>query len=210
MHDPMVGGSTIRYVPTYYGHGQAPEGDEYVQALGFDSIWGFELMWNPMDNLSSGESIALYYYNLAYALPIYLHIDLRTDNRNALVFWWYASTCRHLGIGGTSKDPVLNKAHFEAMATYRKLEPFFKRGKFYGIDEQVHVHVHPSEQAAVINAFNLDSHPVKKEVEFIPEKYGLKGKLRFHIDGVQSRHTQEGYVLFFDMPALGQQLAEIR
>ena len=34
------------------------------------------------------------------SLPLYIHIDLRTDNRNALVFWWYASTCRHLGIGG--------------------------------------------------------------------------------------------------------------
>lgn len=210
MHDPMVGGSEIRYTPTYFGHGRAPEGEQYAQALGFDSIWGFELMWSPMDNILSGKSIALYYYNLAYSLPIYLHIDLRTDNLNALCFWWYASTCRHLGIGGTSKDPALNKVHFEAMATYRKLQTFFKRGKFYGIDEQVHVHVHPSGPSAVVNAFNLDSHPAKKEVEFIPENYGLEGKYRFQIDGVQSQRRQHGYVLFFDIPARGQQLAEIR
>jgi hypothetical protein len=210
MHDPMAGGYPWRYAPTYYGHGHAPEGEGYAQALGFDSIWGFELMWNPMENLVRGKSIALYYYNLAYALPIYLHIDLRTDNRNALSFWWYASTCRHLGIGGTSKDPAINKAHFEAMATYRKLEPFFKRGKFYGIDEQVHVHVHPSDPAAVINAFNLDSRPAKKQIEFIPGKYGLEWKRRFHIVGARSRRTQEGYALFFDIPALGHQLAEIR
>jgi len=210
MHDPMVGGSTRRYAPTYYGHGQAPEGEQYTQALGFDSVWAFELMWSPMDDLLSGRSIALYYYNLAYDLPLYIHIDLRTDNRNALVFWWNASTCRHLGIGGTSKDPAINKAHFAAMAAYRKFEPFFKSGKFFGIDEHTHVHMHPSEPAAVINAFNLDTHAVQREAEFIPEKCGLDGKRLFHIEGAESRRTRQGYVLTLNIPALSHRLVEIR
>ena len=34
------------------------------------------------------------------ASRFYLHVGLKTDNENALVFWWYASTCRHLGVGG--------------------------------------------------------------------------------------------------------------
>ena len=59
--------------------------------------------------------------HLAYGLPLYIHIDLRTDNANALVFWWNASTCRHLGIGGTHQDPAAQKAHHEAMANYRRL-----------------------------------------------------------------------------------------
>ncbi len=210
MHDPMVGGARERYAPTYYGHGQAPEGEEYTRALGFDSVWAFELMWSPMDDLLSGRAIALYYYNLAYGLPLYIHIDLRTDNRNALVFWWNASTCRHLGIGGTSKDPAINKAHFAAMAAYRRLEPFFKRGKFYGIDEQTHVHVHPRGTAAVINAFNLDANAVQRRVEFIPEKYGLNGKRAYHVHGATSQRNRQGYVLTLDIPALSHQLIEIR
>ena len=32
---------------------------------------------------------------------------LREDNDRALVFWWYASTCRHLGIGGTHEVPLV-------------------------------------------------------------------------------------------------------
>jgi hypothetical protein len=44
MHDPVVGGNTMRYAPTYYGHGRAPEGEQYSQASGFDSVWAFELM----------------------------------------------------------------------------------------------------------------------------------------------------------------------
>jgi hypothetical protein len=35
------------------------------------------------------------------------------------------------------------------------------------------VHVHPVERAAVINFFNLDSQPLKRELVFAPEKYGL-------------------------------------
>lgn len=209
MHDPMVGGSHVRYAPTYYGHGHAPQGEQYTQALGFDSIWAFELMWNPMDDLLSGRAIALYYYNLAYALPLYIHIDLRSDNRNGLVFWWYASMCRHLGIGGTPKDPAVNKAHYDAMATYRKLEPLFKRGKFYGIDEMTHVHVHPSGSLAVINGFNLRDRPVEKEVLFIPPKYGFASNRSLRIEDVRSRRMREGYVLTFNIPALGHSLARI-
>ena len=63
-------------------------------------------MWAPMEDLLSGRAITLYYYNLAYGLPLYIHIDLRADNQNALVFW-NASTCRHLGIGGTHKDAAV-------------------------------------------------------------------------------------------------------
>jgi hypothetical protein len=210
MHDPMVGGTTVRYTPTYYGHGHAPEGELYPQALGFDSVWAFELMWSPMDDLLSGRAIALYYYNLAYGLPLYIHIDLRTDNRNALVFWWNASTCRHLGIGGTSKDPAINQAHLAAMATYRRLEAFFKRGRFYGIDEHTHVHSHPNEPAAVINGFNLEDRPVEREVWFIPQKYGLDGRRPLRVEGVPSRRAREGYILTFRIPARGHQLAEIR
>jgi hypothetical protein len=210
MHDPVVGGTTIRYTPTYYGHGRAPEGEAFSRALGFDSVWAFELMWMPMEDLLSGRAIALYYYNLAYALPLYIHIDLRTDNQNALVFWWNASTCRHLGIGGTPKDAAVQKAHREAMATYRRLEPFFKAGAFYGVDETVHVHVHPTEQAAVINCFNLEERLARREVEFIPGKYGLDAKRAFTFTGVPAREMASGYTLIFDVPARGHRLAEVR
>jgi len=210
MHDPVVGGQTIRYAPVYYGHGRAPESEEYGQSAGFDSVWAFELMWMPMEDLLSGRAIALYYYNLAYSLPLYIHIDLRTDNRNAVVFWWNASTCRHLGIGGTHKDGAVREAHQEAMATYRKLEPFFKAGTFYGLEETVHVHVHPRESAAVVNCFNLEDRPLQKKVEFVPEAYGLRGNETYSVRGASFRFSAGVYTLLFDVPALGHCLAEVR
>jgi hypothetical protein len=210
MHDPVIGGYPLHWCPIYYGHGRGPEGEQVTQAAGFDSVWAFELMWMPMEDLLSGHAIALYYYNLAYHLPLYIHIDLRTDNANALVFWWNASTCRHLGIGGTHKDPQVQKAHKEAMAAYRRLSAFYKAGKFYGIDETTHVHVHPSEQAAVINCFNLENQATKREVEFVPAKYGLDPRRAYKVSGVPSRASGKGLTLAFDVPATGHQLAEVR
>ena len=210
MHDPVVGGQNIRYAPTYYGHGRTSDGTGLTQALGFDSVWAFELMWMPMEDLLSGRAITLYYYNLAYGLPLYIHIDLRTDNEKALVFWWNASTCRHLGIGGTHKNPQVRRVHREAMATYRKLESFFKAGRFYGLGETVHVHVHPTEPAAVINCFNLEDRPIEQEVEFVPQRFGLDAKRSYGITGVMSHPSGQGYVLRFRVPARGHQLAEIQ
>ena len=203
MHDQAVGGSDIRYVPTYYGHGA-----DASRGKGFDSVWAFELMWKPMDDLLTGRSIALYYYNLAYSLPLYIHIDLRTDNDQALVFWWNASTCRHLGIGGTSTDTAVCAAHQDAMNTYRRLKPFFAAGTFYGIDELTHVHRHPTRNAAVVNCFNLDTNPVAKRISFEPERFGLKVDRRYRFSGAPF-NTQSPYMAEVAIPSRGHVLLEV-
>ena len=78
-----------------------------------------------------------------------------------MVLWWYASTCRHLGIGGTHVRPEVVRAQQNAMRRYRELDRFYKRGEFFGISEEIHVHALASEQAAVVNLFNL-SDPSRK------------------------------------------------
>jgi hypothetical protein len=150
----------------------------YLHGLpgGFDEGWGFEYMWDPMEDIISGRAISLYYYNLAYSLPLYLHIDLRKDNANALEFWWYASTCRHLGVGGKHGDPAVWEAHRDAMRRYRRLKAFFTRGVFLGYGEEVHLHLLPG--GAVLNVFNLDSKALCREIE-IPV-----GDLGFSVGGV--------------------------
>jgi hypothetical protein len=209
MHDPVVGGSPVRFTPTYYGHGLAAPGDQVTEALGFDSVWAFELMWGPMEDLMSGHAIALYYYNLAYGLPLYIHIDLRKDNASALEFWWNASTCRHLGIGGTHADPAVQKAHHEAMATYLRLQPFFKAGVFYGVDEMIHVHVHPTELAAVINCFNLEGHSVRRTLEIDPAKFGLETHHAYEFKGAATRREANRYIVDVEIPSQGHVLLEM-
>ncbi|MBE7539251.1 MAG: hypothetical protein HS122_12665 [Opitutaceae bacterium] len=200
MHDQIVGGSRLRYVPTYFGYGNG----------GFDTVWAYELMWNPMEDLVGGHSIALYYYNLAYSIPLYLHIDLRKDTREGLMFWWNASTVRHLGIGGTHGDPQVVKMHHEAMATYMRLKPFFASGTFYGIDERTHVHRHPDRSAAVINCFNLNKKSEIRRILFEPARFGLDPDRTYHIDG--ARVTKTGRVLLLEVPIkpFGHSLVELQ
>ncbi|MDR3675967.1 MAG: hypothetical protein P4N24_10795 [Acidobacteriota bacterium] len=210
MHDQILGGTYFRYVPTYYGHGKCQLDGAANPTHGFDTVWAFELMWDPMTDLVGGHSIALYYYNLAYSLPLYIHIDLRKDNAQCLMFWWNASTCRHLGIGGTHTDPAVRKSQKEAMAAYRRLAPVFKSGTFYGLGETVHVHVHPSKSEAVINCFNLENKPASKRVEFAPSRYGLDVAKEFKVVGATANRHGESYLLEVDVPAYGHSLIELR
>jgi hypothetical protein len=143
-------------------------------------------------------------------MPLYIHIDLRKDNANALEFWWNASTCRHLGIGGTHADPAVQKAHHEAMATYRRLDAFYKAGTFYGIDETVHVHVHPTESAAVINCFNLEEQPIRRTIEIVPEKFGLRAGREYAITGAAARRDEGRHIVELEIPSQGHVLLEMK
>ena len=165
MHDMVAGGTLQRFTPVYYKYGLPGS---------YDENWGFELMWRPMDDITSGRARALYYYNLGCNVPVYLHIDLRDDNLSSLLLWWYASTCRHLGIGGTHPVPAVAEAHKQAMKVYTKLSRFYKRGDFYGIHEEAHIHALPEENSIVINLFNLSDESCEVGGGILWEEMGLE------------------------------------
>jgi hypothetical protein len=96
------------------------------------------------------------------------------------------------------------------MATYRRLESFFKAGRFYGLDEMVHVHVHPTESAAVINCFNLESQPATRRMEFAPSRFGLDGTKEYKVIGAAASRHGEVYLMEVDVPAFGHSLVELR
>ncbi len=166
MHDMLMGGANPRNTPVYYKYGLTGS---------YDDNWGFELMWDPMTDITSGRARSLYYYNLGCNVPIYLHIDLRKDRPGLPVLWWYASTCRHLGIGGTHKDPAVVAAQKAAMRKYHALERFFKRGDFYGANEQVHLHALTEENAFVANLFNLSDQKRVISGSIALARMGLRG-----------------------------------
>jgi len=96
------------------------------------------------------------------------------------------------------------------MATYRRLETFFKAGTFYGVDEMVHVHVHPTEPAAVINCFNLEDHAVDRRFELHPHKLGLEATGPYQIKGATAEPAGDGYILDVTVPSYGHSLIEVR
>jgi hypothetical protein len=199
IHDLMAGPCSFRYIPTYF---------LYTKPFSHDALWAFEYMWDPMANLMSGESIALYYLNLAYSIPFYLHINLKSDNENALVFWWNASTIRYLGVGGRHPDEKVWEAHKQAMKTYMRLKPFFTQGDFYGLDEMIHVHTLKEKNAAVINCFNLAETPETKTFTFTLSEAGLSSQSKYKVVGAGS-WQQEGETIELTVALDGRDAAVI-
>ncbi|MDF2834374.1 MAG: hypothetical protein K0Q63_14 [Paenibacillus sp.] len=170
VHDPVSPWTTTLYAPTYFGQGKEGIGS-------YDENWGFEYMWNCIEDLKSGKAMSLYYYNLGCSIPLYLHVTMAADNDNALFFWWAASTVRHIGIGGRSSHPSIEIAgelapydrerryadYRSAMSLYRELKAYYVRGTFHGISERVHLHTLEGKTGGVLNAFNLD----EEEAELI-------------------------------------------
>ncbi len=141
---------------------------------------------------------------------------------------WYASTCRHLGIGGKHPDPAVWEAHKRAMRDYLRLKRFYTQGVFYGVDETVHAHTLPDEGKSVLNVFNLADIEVEREIRFRLSEVGLgPGPVGVLVGagprlpavaatGVGAQvgacpHTQDGDLVTLDlrMPARSQALVQV-
>ncbi len=194
----FVGPPFYPSMPTYYLH----------EPGGPDELWGFEYMWYPLWDVIYGKAMSLYYFNLAYSYPLYLHIDLRNDNENALEFWWFASTCRHLGVGG-KRDPKVWEAHKRAMKMYMRLKRFYTQGTFYGLGETVHVHTLADEGKAVVNVFNLSEKPETKIVTFNLKEIGLEPEAKIEAEGAVCSQKGSIATLRFNIAGMGTALAEI-
>lgn len=197
-HDRINGGMQD-FHPLYFQH-SLPHS--------FDENWGFEYMWDPFTDLLSGKALSLYEYNLAYDIPLYLHIHCGQDNQQMLAFWWYASTCRHLGIGGVQEpSEPLYQALKQAVTTYRRLKPFFSRGRFVGIDTFTHGHALPERGAAVIVLFNLGSKPVQRQVSVDAAELGITAVRSASNADVVLRGGQISFTV--EVPPLSPLLVEI-
>ncbi|NHJ23715.1 MAG: hypothetical protein EAX89_04020 [Candidatus Lokiarchaeota archaeon] len=165
--------------PLYYQHNLSNS---------FDENWGFECMWNPMQDLLSGRATQLFEYNLAYSIPLYLHINENSDNDNMLQFWWYASLARHIGIGGL-KDSKSYKyqALKKAMTLYHKVKPVLVRGTFYGINYDIHLHVSEENKTGVILAYNLTSRAKKTKIVIDLSKYELDFNIIEIFNGIHEK-----------------------
>ncbi|PKO23861.1 MAG: hypothetical protein CVU38_01955, partial [Chloroflexi bacterium HGW-Chloroflexi-1] len=206
-HDPVWPWSTSIYVPTYFQQGFGDKG-------AYDENWGFEYMWNCIDDLKSGKALALYYYNLGCNVPLYLHITMAADNDNCLFFWWTASTVRHLGIGGKYSHPSVEPAgglppydpekrfaaYQEQMRLYQRLKPYFVRGRFHGLAENIHLHTLPAAKGGVVVAFNLTD--AEQDFRFHIPIDLLGGDSQMPVEGAEAEWTAKGVELQLRLGAM--------
>ena len=201
MHDTIAGGSPARVTPVYYKYGLPGS---------YDENWGFELMWDPWVDLQEARGRSVFYYNLGCNVPLYLHINLNKDNESCVVLWWFASTCRHLGIGGTSPKPAVVEAQKQAMKRYRQWDRFFKRGDFYGINEEVHLHALPKENAFVVNLFNLSNQAREIGGSIALKKMGLDPAKQYHATSDWGRVENGQFRVQRAMPPWSAEVAEVK
>ena len=201
MHDMLCGGNPWRLTPIYYKYGLPGS---------YDDNWGFELMWNPMDDIKQSRTLALYYSNMGCNVPIYTHVNLSGDNAHCLILWWYISTCRHLGIGGKHPDAKIVAAQQQAMKWYRARDRFYKRGDFYGISEEIHLHVLPAENAFTVNVFNLSDKTRTIAGEIDLKTLGLDPKMQYvSPDGLGTVENGR-YRVSVELPPWGTKAGEVR
>ena len=213
MHCPIWPWSQ-RYLPTYFRQG--------IRSGDYDENWAFEFMWDTMEEFRTGRARSLYYYNLAYDLPLYLHIPIRADNDQCVAFWWFASTVRHLGIGGKSHNAQWTwdkaaldadkpfAAYKQAMASYNRLRPFFVRGEFHGINEDIHLHVLPEENAFLVNLFNLSDQPRTIGGSIALGRMGLDPKKRYHTTGNWGSVENGTFNVSLNLPPWSAEMGEFR
>ncbi len=206
-HDPVWPWSSSIYVSTYFQHGFDGKGC-------YDENWGFEYMWDCLNDLKSGRALALYYYNLGCNVPIYLHITMAADNDACIFFWWVASTVRHLGIGGKvssktieppaglpRRDPEKRFAAYkEQMKLYRALKPYFVRGTFHGLAETAHLHTLPGQAGGVLNLFNLSESD--QELDFFIPAYLIQSNSPLPVRGAEATWTSAGVRLRLHLPQM--------
>jgi hypothetical protein len=199
-HDRIAG----EFLPLYYQHGAKDAHDE---------LWGFEYMWDPYTDLLSGKALSLYEYNLAYDIPLYLHINNAHDSPTMLAFWWYASCCRHLGIGGLGPQDEQWPRLVEAMRTYRRLQPWFGNGRFVGLDVLTHLHVLDQSGTAVLTAYNLGATRAARSVAIELGRVGIPaGNARASTvpEGLTSaKHDAGCLILELDLAPLSPAVIEI-
>ena len=213
MHCPMWPWSQ-RYLPTYFRQG--------IRSGDYDENWAFEFMWDTMEEFRTGRARSLYYYSLAYDLPLYLHIPMRADNDHCVAFWWFASTVRHLGIGGKTHNAQWTwdkaaldgdkrfAAYKQAMASYNRLRPFFVRGEFHGINEDIHLHALPKENAFVVNLFNLSDQPRTIGGSIALGGMGLDPKKRYHTTGNWGSVENGTFNVSLNLPPWSAEMGEFR
>jgi len=207
VHDPVWPWCTSIYAPTYLGQGFGDRGS-------YDENWGFEYMWECISDLKSGKALALYYYNLGCNIPLYLHITMAADNDNCLFFWWAASTVRHLGIGGKfshktveppeglpAHDPEKRFAAYQQqMEVYRRLKPYFVRGRFHGIAENIHLHTLATAKGGVVAVFNLTDD--EQDFQFCVPSASLGADCAMTVVGAEATWTTNGVELHLRVPPM--------
>ena len=96
------------------------------------------------------------------------------------------------------------------MKRYRALERFYKRGDFYGMNPEAHVHALPSENACVVNLFNLSDQPRTITGEIPLKQMHLDSARAYRSDSAWARVENGTLRMSLETPPWSAEVAEVR
>ena len=96
------------------------------------------------------------------------------------------------------------------MKWYRARDAFYKRGDFYGINEEIHLHVLPEKMAFTVNVFNLSDKTRTISGQIDLKTLGLDPKMDFvSPDGLGTVENGR-YRVSVELPPWGTKASEVR
>ena len=199
-HD-RVNGGLQDYHPLYFQHGLPHS---------FDENWGFEYMWDPYYDLLSGKALSLYEYNLAYDIPLYLHIH---EGRDSTHHAGLLVVCLHLPAPGHRRGQrsAARPLYAALKAGGHPLSPaeaLLHPGRVRRHRPVTHLHVLPERNAAVAVLFNLSDQPETRTILIDLARAGLRS-----IDRVVGARLEQSAdstaVLVVEISALSPVLIEL-
>lgn len=93
------------------------------------------------------------------------------------------------------------------MKQYRKWEEFYKRGEFYGINKEIHLHVLPQKSAFTVNVFNLSGEKKTIAGSIDLETLGLNPSLKYISTDVVGTVENGRYRVQIELPPWGTKAA---
>ena len=96
------------------------------------------------------------------------------------------------------------------MRRYRQLEACYKRGEFYGLNEEIHLHVLPKEKAFVVNVFNLSDQTRTLTGTCPMARLGLDPRKQYRTASEWATVRNWQFSFDLSMPPWSAQVAEVR
>jgi hypothetical protein len=86
------------------------------------------------------------------------------------------------------------------MKIYQRLKPYFVRGSFHGLAQNIHLHTIPEAQGGVATVFNISD--AEQEFQFSIPRNLLGDRLEMVVKGAEAKWTAKEVELSLTLPAL--------
>ena len=196
MHDQMLGGTSLRYVPTYYGYGKRQGEAAASGTHGFDTVWAFELMWESHDRPGGrAQHRALLLQSGLFLASLHSHRPAKRQRPvpDVLVERLHVPASRE------SEEPTPTPPSARLRRRPWRLtgdsNPSSRQASFTGSTKWCTCTFIPQNQPPSSTASTSKASPPPGTLKFAPSRFGLDGTKEYKAIGATASRQGELYLL---------------